>query len=123
MGMNALHGKLAGLAFAAALATSGLTLVALGAPAYAAAPAAYPTVTVAHADLNLGSEAGVRKLEARVRHAAQQLCLTPGVKTPKLYSAERNCVKQTIANAAPQVREAVARQGATRSAGLILARQ
>ena len=114
--MNTIAIKNAGLALAAALATSAATLGAFPLSAHAA-PAivvtAEPTVRVSHADLNLASPAGVAKLDGRVRQAAERLCEVPAGKSPLKEAQEaKACVDETIAAAQPQVRRAILLQAA-----------
>lgn len=113
--------KLAGLAFAAALATSAATLVATGA-AVAATPIVVeatqvPTARIAHDDLNLRSAAGVRKLQARVRRAARQLCLEPNAKSLQVIADGKACVRVAVEQAAPQIEQAIGIQAAQIGAG------
>ena len=119
--MNALTLKLAGLALSATIASIGGGLLALGAPAAAATPIvvqAAPSATVSHADLNLGSIAGVERLNDRVRRTAEQLCVENTVKPLRQLIAERECLAGTLAKAAPQVGLAIESQrGIGTSAG------
>ena len=119
--MIAINLKFAGLAFAAALATSAATLVATGAPAHAAQPvvveAPVRSATVSHADLNLAEASGVRRLNARVRSAAERLCSEPGTKSVKVFAEGKACLKLAIETAQPQVRQAIARQARQQFAG------
>jgi UrcA family protein len=114
--------KFAGLAFAAALATSAATLVATGAPAAAATPIVVeatqvPTARVAHEDLNLRTAAGVRRLQARVRRAAEQLCIEPNSKSLQVVADGKACVRVAIEQASPQVDQAIGIQAAQIGAG------
>jgi UrcA family protein len=113
--MNALNIKIAGLAFAAALATTSATLLATGAPAAAATPivveaALAHSARVAHADLNLRSPAGVQRLDARVRNAAEKLCTDPNVRSLEVFIAGKNCVRVSVERAQPQIARAIDRQ-------------
>jgi len=120
--MIRLYPRFAALALAAAFAVSGATLAATGAPARAAdlAAAPAPTAHVRYADLNLRSRDGLRRLEARVRTAAERLC--PGSRATAL--AERReglvCRDAAIADAAPQVRRAIADFGAAAPTAIAL---
>jgi UrcA family protein len=114
--------KFAGLAFAVALATSAATLVATGAPAAAATPIVVeatqvPTARVGHEDLNLRTAAGVRRLQARVRRAAEQLCLEPNSKSLQVVADGKACVRVAIEQASPQVDQAIGIQAAQIGAG------
>jgi len=108
--MTRFHPRLAALALAAAFAVSGAALAATGAPAQAAdlAAAPPPTAHVRYADLNLRSEEGLRRLQARVRTAAERLC--PGSRATALGERREGlvCRDAAIAGAAPQVRRAIA---------------
>jgi len=110
MTMTRLHPRFAALALAAAFAVSGATFAATGAPAFAAdlAAAPAPKAHVRYADLNLRSDEGLRRLEARVRTAAERLC--PGSRSTALRERREGlaCRDAAIAGAAPQVRQAVA---------------
>jgi UrcA family protein len=118
--MNKVQGHFASLAMAAALAATAATLLATGAPAAAAGPAAQsaPTraVGIRYTDLNLASPDGLGRLEDRVRHAAERLCRDGGAQAPAASFAVRKCVKQAVAAAAPQVRQAIASQRGERFA-------
>jgi UrcA family protein len=117
--MISIHPRSALLALAAAVAVSGGTLVAMGAPASAAeivvAGNPVPTARVAYDDLNLASAAGVKRLEARIRVAADQLCFDPGLITPRARLEGTACRDAVIAAAAPQVSRAT--QGSGSAAG------
>ncbi len=120
--MITINVKFAGLAFAAALATSAAALVATGAPAAAATPIVVeatqvPTARVAHDDLNLRTAAGVRRLQARVRRAAEQLCVEPNSKSLQVVADGKACVRVAIDQAAPQVDKAIGIQAAQIGAG------
>jgi UrcA family protein len=100
--------KFAALAAIAALATTGGGIAALGAPAFAAevkAPAIV-VATVRYDDLNLKSPAGVERLNARIRAAADRLCIDPGVKGLDATLAGLECRDALIGGAAAQVRAA-----------------
>jgi UrcA family protein len=105
--------KFAALAAAAALASTSGAIAALTAPAVAAevkAPAVV-AVTVRHDDLNLRSVAGVERLNARIRAAADRLCIEPGVKGLDASLAGIECRDALVAAAAVQVRSAIAATG------------
>ena len=108
--MNRLYPRFAALALAASLAVTGGTLTATGAPAVAAElvvtgnPA--PSARVSHADLNLRSEAGLKRLEARVRAAAAKLCIGTGTETLQSRLEGLACRDSVIAAAAPQIARA-----------------
>lgn len=111
--MNQVQGKFAGLAFAAALATSAATMLSLGTPAAAAEigmPLAPRVEGVRYADLNLASADGLARLEDRVRNTAERLCGASETHHLAATFAVRKCVKQAIAAAAPQIRQAAVSQ-------------
>ena len=106
----------AGLALAAALATSAATLAAFPLSAHAAPAVAVtaevPAVRVSHTDLNLASPAGLKKLDARIRSAAERLCIVPGGKSLEEAQEAKACVDETVAGTQPQVRRAILLQTA-----------
>ena len=118
--MNASKIKIAALAFTAAFATTGVTLVATGAPAAAQTPIVVeavptPSVRVSHADLNLLSAAGLHRLNARVRNAAEKLCLEPNTRQIETIVAGKSCVRIALDRAAPQIAQAIDRQRVTQA--------
>ncbi|HEY0413706.1 MAG TPA: UrcA family protein [Allosphingosinicella sp.] len=120
------HPQLAALAIAAALAVTGATLAATGAPAHAAGlvvtgnPA--PTARIAYDDLDLRSPAGLARLQARIHAAADKLCVGAGVETLKDRLDGLACRDEAIASAAPQVRRAAgAVASAASNAPIVLA--
>jgi UrcA family protein len=112
--MNQVQGKFAGLAFAAALATTGITLLSVGTPAGAADLRAQSAPSrsqgVRYTDLNLASAEGRGRLEDRVRNVAERLCENGGSPAPAAAIASAKCVKRAIAAAAPQIEQAIASQ-------------
>ncbi|HEX2763338.1 MAG TPA: UrcA family protein [Allosphingosinicella sp.] len=123
--MARIYPRFAALALAAAFAVSGGTLAAFAAPAAAAdivvtgSPA--PTAKVAYDDLDLGSAAGLNRLNARIRAAADRLCSDPGVKGLEAQLQAAACRDATIAAAAPQVARAIAQSGFASAAPIVLA--
>ena len=101
--------KFAGLAIAAALTVTTGAVGAVTSPAHAAGVAAPATVvaTVRYDDLNLRTATGVQRLNARIRAAADRLCIEPGVKGLDAALAGIECRDALIAGAAAQVRAAV----------------
>lgn len=71
----------------------------------------YPVIRVGYADLNLGRTEGVERLNKRVERAAGLLCIDNSVKPLKLEMMARACKRDTIADVAPQVAEAIASFG------------
>ena len=67
-----------------------------------------PTAQVSYADLNLGTADGVRALEARVRDAAEGLCVRGGMEPFWHMQAERDCMLAAIADVSAEVDRAVA---------------
>src|SRR3954463_5111878 len=78
--MNVQMLKFAALAALAALASTGGGVAALTGTAFAAEVKAPATIvaTVRYDDLNLRTAAGVDRLNARIRAAAERLCIEPG---------------------------------------------
>jgi UrcA family protein len=101
---------------AAALALG--TAVAATSPVLAHEPApAAPVARIVYSDLNLGTAAGIARLNARVRAAAERLCATDGVEALDARLDILACRGRTIAAAAPAVRRAIDRFAAARGAG------
>ncbi len=118
--MIAINLKFAGLALAAALATSAATLVATGAPAVASTPIVVegspaPSARISHADLNLVSTAGVRRLNARIRNAAERLCVDEYSRSLRDIADGRACLRVTLERARPQVERAIALHAAAQT--------
>lgn len=67
-----------------------------------------PTAVVGYSDLNLARPAGVSRLNARIRHAAEILCYDYGVRSVKENIISMNCEREAIDGARPQVDQAVA---------------
>ena len=108
--MNKLNLKFATLGALAAIAVTGGTLAATAAPLHAAelvVTAKPAQARVPYADLNLRSEAGVARLDARIRAAADRLCTGVGIEKLADRFAEARCRTATIAAAAPQVKQAI----------------
>jgi UrcA family protein len=110
--------KFAFLAAAAAIAVTGATLAATSAFAADARPHLVvqgqgpAAARIAYADLNLASPAGIARLNARVRGAAERLCVGAGVETLGTRLDGLACRDKTIAAAAPQVQRAIGRYAA-----------
>jgi len=66
-----------------------------------------PAVHVSYADLNLHSDAGRRTLQSRVRGAANSLCLENGNPDLLRWTLEKDCYRDAIAGAQPQIDAAV----------------
>jgi UrcA family protein len=118
--MTRLYPRFAALALAASFAVTGATLASTGAPAYAAdlVVSGAPTARVAYDDLNLRSPAGVKRLEHRVRAAAEHLCVVRGEGALRARLDALACRDSAVAAAAPQVRRAIDRAGAGASLAL-----
>ena len=74
-------------------------------------------IRVGYSDLNLATADGRAALDARVRSAARQLCIDSGVAGIWHKMKGRKCLTRALADARPQVRQAVADFGAIRFAG------
>jgi UrcA family protein len=111
--MTRLYPRFAALALVASFAVTGATLASTGAPAYAAdlVVSAPPSARVAYDDLNLRNPAGVKRLERRVRAAAEHLCIVRGEGALRARLDALACRDAATAAAEPQVRRAVARAG------------
>ena len=87
-----------------ALASGLITAAAIkAAPALAqeAPPVVHSTV-VQTADLNLGSEAGLRKLDRRLANAAREVCGDASVADLEGRNQVRQCIDETLARANAQ---------------------
>jgi UrcA family protein len=107
--MNITNLKFAILGSIAALGVTGGTLAATAAPLHAAelvVTAKVPQARVSYADLNLGNPAGVARLDARIRAAAERLCDATGVRDLGTRLAADKCEAELIAAAAPQAKQA-----------------
>src|SRR3954464_4691786 len=86
MDMNMINIKFAALGAIAALGVTGGTLAATSAPLRAAelvVTARAPAARIAYDALNLRGAPGKARLQARVRHAAETLCVGTGIETLK----------------------------------------
>lgn len=103
----------------AAIAAAGLNVAAPASVGAATRAVTTPAATaaVSHADLNLGSAAGIARLEARIRRAAESLCDEPGVRPLHSAVKGRACIADAIAAAQPQLRAAVERAAQGGGAG------
>jgi UrcA family protein len=119
--MNVQMLKFAALAALAALASTGGGVAALTGPAFAAEVKAPATIvaTVRYDDLNLRAAAGVDRLNARIRAAAERLCIEPGVKGIDASLAGIECRDALIAAAAPRVKSVVEARGTDYAANAV----
>ena len=64
-----------------------------------------PSVKVSYGDLDLANAQGAHTLHARITAAARQVCAPNGVdmRDLTLYTVERSCLTETVANAERQV--------------------
>jgi len=92
------------------------SLCALSLAATAVAPAfaadeAPPTATVRYGDLDLRTEAGVRRLRVRINGAALAVCVASGFYRAGVTwsSAARQCQHDAVKTAEPRLQLAVAR--------------
>jgi UrcA family protein len=92
------HGSM--LAALTACMAVGLVNVARSAPAGQAT-----SVKVSYGDLDLASAQGAQTLHQRITAAARQVCEPEGLdlRDLKLYTVERSCMSQTVANAERKV--------------------
>jgi UrcA family protein len=68
-----------------------------------------PVAYVQYRDINLGSAEGQRKLQARVRYAANNICIQNGITDLETRMSGLRCRDAAIANAAPQIARVVER--------------
>jgi UrcA family protein len=73
--------------------------------ARSATPGDAPSVKVSYGDLDLASAQGAHTLHARVTAAARQVCEPHGfdIRELKVYTIERSCMNETVANAERKV--------------------
>jgi UrcA family protein len=73
--------------------------------ARSATPDTAPFVKVSYGDLDLANAQGAQTLHARITAAARQLCAPDGleIRDLKLYTIERSCMSETVANAEHKV--------------------
>jgi len=76
-----------------------------------------PFERVGYADLDLSSSAGTARLEARIRRAAENVCIENYVKPIATAQLERNCFEAAVADGLSQAEPLI---GAAR-AGRVLA--
>jgi UrcA family protein len=76
--------------------------------ARSATPGEAASVKVSFGDLDLASTQGAHTLHERITAAARQVCEPNGLdlRDLKLYTAERSCMSQTVANAERKVQAA-----------------
>lgn len=74
------------------------------------------TAYVSYADLKLGNQADVEKLQDRVRRAASRVCLRPGDRSLEATLHGISCRNAAIEKAAPQIAAAVAQSGSEQMA-------
>ncbi|MEA1014075.1 UrcA family protein [Sphingosinicella sp. LY1275] len=112
--------KIGAAALAAAIATLGVPAMLQAAERTAVVEGIVdrPTAVVSYRDLNLANADGVDRLQARVRRAASQICIKPGIKHLTLIVAENNCRDDAVAGAQEQIEMAVANFGNTQLAAL-----
>lgn len=92
-------------AYAGVLVAAASAVAATAASAAAVNPAAGTTsVVVAHRDLNLAQPEGRSALQGRLRAAARLVCGAPEREEIRAYFARRDCYREAIAQAAPEVR-------------------
>lgn len=73
--------------------------------ARSATPDEAPSVKVSYGDLDLANSQGAHTLHARITAAARQVCAPDGldIRDLKVYSVERACMSETVANAERKV--------------------
>ena len=112
--MTRIYPRFAALAVAASLAVVTGTLAATATPAFAAGNGTRTAAArVAYDDLNLQSAGGLRRLDARIRAAAERLCVPNGATTLRERLAAQACLDDAIAAATPQILRATQVQPAS----------
>ena len=106
--MDTLKIRFAGLAVAASLGLTSVTMLAMAAPAHAAAAPVQKSRTVAIHKLNLATPDGQSALHERVQRTAERLCVDRFERMLSVKQAGRECVDQAVADAAPQIERAIA---------------
>ena len=73
--------------------------------ARSASPDQAPSVKVSYGDLDLANAQGAHALHARITAAARQVCAPDGmdIRDLQVYSVERACMIETVANAERKV--------------------
>lgn len=73
--------------------------------ARSATPDETASVKVSYGDLDLANAQGAHTLHARITAAARQVCAPDGfdIRDLKLYTIERSCMSETVANAERKV--------------------
>ena len=79
--------------------------VGLADVARSATPDATSSIKVSYGDLNLAGARGVHTLHARISAAARQVCAPDGfdMRNLNVYTVERACMSQAVANAEREV--------------------
>ena len=77
--------------------------------ARSAEPGAPVSVKVSYGDLDLANAQGAHALHARITAAARQVCAPDGfdIRDLQVYSVERSCMSETVANAESKVQARV----------------
>lgn len=75
-----------------------------------------PVVYVSYADLNLSEQAGLERLNRRVRAAATRLCIEPGRQSIADETRDIACRDDALENASRQIEIAVASFGTSQYA-------
>ena len=99
----------AAAAFAAAPATAQRPVTVYGVPS--------ASVYVSYADLNLSQADGVAALHARIRRAANNLCISDSIMPASILLQERACAAEAVAGAQAQIQRALAGIDNSRFAG------
>jgi UrcA family protein len=71
------------------------------------------TTVVSYADLDMGSPAGLRALNARIHRAASMVCIQQGRKSLQTEMAERRCVSTAMGSAQAGISQALAERSVT----------
>jgi UrcA family protein len=114
--MDSMKIKCAGFAIAAGLFVISTAGYAEKPPIFIEGVVDVPTAHVSYADLNLGTQAGMQRLETRVRRAASMLCLESQVRELPRVMAGRNCFNTAMTRAESDMQRAASDFGAARIA-------
>ncbi len=86
-----------------AIIAAGLGGWLLASTAFAAATTDAPAVRVAYSELDLGKDAGVERLYARLRHAAEQVCGSVDNRDLLAQRHQEACVRASLDRAVESV--------------------
>ncbi len=91
---------------ALAIIAAGLGGLLLASSAFAAAAGDAPSVRVSYSDLDLTQDAGVERLYARLRRAANQVCDSADNRDLAAFARRESCVRHALDRAVDDVHSA-----------------